>query len=141
MKTNKNAKNFTKIAKNSTDRDKLSLKNKIILSLCGALIGLVNGFFGGGGGMICVPLLEKVLQMNPKYSHATAIVIILPISFVSAVIYFLSGNIQTLPFVTVSAGVVLGGISGAFLLKFLPEKIIRIIFVFVMLAGGIRLLF
>ena len=91
--------------------------------------------------MICVPILERVLHLSDKYSHATAVVIILPISFVSAVIYFLSGNLETIPFLTVGTGVVLGGIVGAFALKFLPSKVIRIIFVFIMLAGGIRLLF
>ena len=134
MKKNKN---LAKIDKTG----KISAKQKLLLSVCGALIGLVNGFFGGGGGMICVPLLEKVLHLENKYSHATAIVVIFPISFVSAVIYLLSGNLQTVPFLTVGSGVLLGGIVGSYLLKFLPSKIIRIIFVFIMLAGGIRLLF
>ncbi len=120
---------------------KIGTKQKFFLALAGIFVGLINGFFGGGGGMIVVPLLEKMLQMPNKYSHATAIVIILPISFVSAVVYFLSGNLQTIPFVTVGSGVVLGGIVGSFALKFLPTKLIRIIFVFVMLAGGIRLMF
>jgi len=122
-------------------KDKLSMKHKLILSICGMLIGFINGFFGGGGGMICVPLLEKVLHLPNKYSHATAIAVIFPISFVSAIIYMLSGNLESIPFLTVGSGVLLGGIVGSFALKFLPSKIIRIIFVFVMLAGGIRLLF
>ncbi len=122
-------------------KEKLNAKNKILLSLCGALIGFINGFFGGGGGMICVPLLEKVLHLDNKYSHATAIAVIFPISLVSAIIYMLSGNLKTLPLVTVGSGVVLGGILGSYLLKFLPSKMVRIIFVFIMLAGGIRLLF
>ncbi len=121
--------------------EKLPVKKKLILSICGALIGLVNGFFGGGGGMICVPLLEKVLGLKNKFSHATALVVIFPISLVSALIYVLSGTVETLPFLTVGGGVLLGGILGAFLLKFLPSKIIRIIFAVVMFAGGIRLLF
>ncbi len=91
--------------------------------------------------MICVPLLEKVLHLQNKYSHATAIVVILPISFVSALIYCLGGHIETIPFATVAAGVLLGGIVGSFLLKFLPSKIVRIIFVVIMFAGGIRLIF
>jgi len=130
-----------KSAKKMQRNDTISIKQKVLLSVCGALIGLINGFFGGGGGMICVPLLEKVLHLDNKYSHATAIVVILPISFVSAVIYLLSGNLETIPFLTVGSGVLLGGVVGAFLLKFLPSKIVRVIFVFIMLAGGIRLLF
>lgn len=120
--------------------NKLSAKTIFILLLCGGLIGFVNGFFGGGGGMICVPLLEKVLQLQNKYSHATAIAVILPISFVSACVYCLSGNLQTVPFLTVGSGVLLGGIVGSFALKFLPSKVVRVIFVLIMLAGGIRLI-
>lgn len=123
------------------NEEKLPVKKKLILSICGAIIGLINGFFGGGGGMICVPLLEKILGLGNKYSHATALVVIFPISFVSAVIYMLSGNLETVPFVTVGSGVLLGGLVGAFLLKFLPSKIIRVVFAIVMFAGGIRLLF
>lgn len=122
------------------EKSAISVKKKLILVLCGAIIGFINGFFGGGGGMICVPLLENVLQMPNKYSHATAIVVIFPISFVSAIIYLLSGNLDGLSFVTVGLGVVAGGILGAFLLKFLPSKVLRIIFAIVMLVGGIRLI-
>ncbi len=134
MKVKKNEKKGSK-------NDNLSPKEKVILCLCGALIGFVNGFFGGGGGMICVPILEKVLHLENKYSHATAIVVILPISFVSAVIYLLSGNLDSISFLTVGSGVLVGGILGAFALKFLPAKVIRVIFVCIMLAGGIRLMF
>lgn len=90
--------------------------------------------------MICVPLLENVLHLESKYSHATAIVIIFPISFISAIIYLLSGTLETIPLVTVGAGVVLGGIIGSFILKVLPPKALRVIFALIMLAGGIRLI-
>jgi hypothetical protein len=129
-----------KIEKSLQKDDNLPASKKIILAICGAIIGFVNGFFGGGGGMICVPLLQKVLHLPQKYSHATAIVIILPISFFSAVIYCLCGHLEFVPFATVTVGVVLGGILGAFALKFLPEKVIKIVFAALMLAGGIRLL-
>ncbi len=120
--------------------DKLSAKEVCVLLLCGAIIGFLNGFFGGGGGMICVPLLENVLHLGSKYSHATAIVIIFPISFISAIIYLLSGTLETLPLVTVGLGVVVGGILGSFALKLLPPKALRVIFALIMLAGGIRLI-
>lgn len=126
--------------KNVEDKEKLPLSRKIILAICGALIGFVNGLFGGGGGMICVPLLQRVLHLPDKYSHATAIVVIFPISLVSAIIYCLSGNLESVPLATVGVGVVLGGVVGSFALKFLPEKIVRVIFVLIMLAGGVRLI-
>ena len=120
--------------------EKLSVKEVSLLILCGVIIGFLNGFFGGGGGMICVPLLENVLHLESKYSHATAIVIIFPISFISAIIYLLSGSVETIPLVTVGLGVVAGGILGSFALKILPPKALRVIFALIMLAGGVRLI-
>ena len=124
----------------SIKEDNLTLKAKMTLLFCGAVIGIINGFFGGGGGMICVPILQNVLHLEDKYSHATALAIIFPISVISAVIYLLSGTLETIPLVTVGSGVVIGGIIGSFLLKWLPPKAIKVIFAIIMLLGGIRLI-
>lgn len=127
---------FVKLKKN-----KLSgWKGKCTLILSGAVIGLLNGFFGGGGGMVCVPILEKVLSLDQKHSHATAIAVIFPISLISAFIYIFKGYLETFPLCVVGAGVVVGGVIGSFALKFLPPKALRIIFALIMLAGGIKLL-
>ena len=75
----------------------------------GALIGFVNGFFGGGGGMLCVPLLEKILDEPTKKAHATAILIILPISIASAVTYIASGYFSFFDTLITGAGVIAGG--------------------------------
>ena len=69
-------------------------KDKIVLILSGIAIGLANGFFGGGGGMICVPLLEKVLKIDNKKSHSTALAVMLPIAIFSIMVY----NIAVLNF-------------------------------------------
>lgn len=115
-------------------------KQKIILSVAGSLMGLINGFFGGGGGMICVPILQKFLNLNAKQSHATAIMVIFPLSLVSSAVYVYNGFISSYPLIVVSLGVIIGGMIGAFLLKFLPPKVVRIIFAIIMFAGGIKLI-
>lgn len=107
----------------------------------GMIIGFINGFFGGGGGMVAVPLLEKALKLDNKRSHATAIAVILPISVVSSIVYALETRIDWINLLYVIIGVVAGGIVGAFLLKKLSGKVVRIIFVIIMLAAGIRMLF
>ena len=113
-------------------------KTKLLFS--GAAIGFLNGFFGGGGGMICVPILEKVLKLDAKNAHATAIMVIFPLSLISAFIYVINGFISSFPLLTIGAGVVLGGLIGAFALKFLPPKVVRIIFAILMFVGGIKLI-
>lgn len=120
-------------------KEKLSWQKRMLLIASGALIGILNGFFGGGGGMICVPILEYVLRLDNKNAHATAIMVIFPLSLISAFIYVLNGNVQSLPLVITTIGVVLGGVLGAFCLQWLPSKAVRIIFALLMLAGGVRL--
>ena len=117
-----------------------SLKKKVMLVLLGGLVGFLNGFFGGGGGMICVPTLEKGLGLDNKRAHATAIAVIFPLSLVSCAIYIFKGAIQSLPLLTVGLGVLAGGIAGSFALKFIPSKTLRIIFAVIMLVGGVRLI-
>ncbi len=116
------------------------IKEKLLLILSGSVIGLLNGFFGGGGGMVCVPILEKVLKLNNKQAHASAIAVIFPLSLISAFIYVLNGYISSLPLVSVGAGVVLGGILGSYALKVMPPKAIRVIFAIIMFIGGIKLI-
>lgn len=121
-------------------KDKTSWKKKIILIMLGGIVGFLNGFFGGGGGMICVPTLEKGLGLDNKRAHATAIAVIFPLSLISCAVYIFKGSIQSLPLLTVGLGVLVGGIAGSFALKFIPSKTLRIIFAFIMLVGGIRLI-
>ena len=115
-------------------------KDKLILIISGFAIGLANGFFGGGGGMICVPLLEKVLNIDNKKSHSTALAVMLPIGIVSIIVYLLKVNIDWPIFGFVSGGFVFGGAIGALLLNKLNGKIVRIVFILVVLAAGVRLL-
>ena len=112
----------------------------LFLVISGAVIGILNGFFGGGGGMVCVPILQKVLGLDSKSSHATAIAVIFPLSLISGAIYVYNGYIESSPLLYTTIGVVLGGVIGSYALKFLPPKAVRVIFALVMFAGGIRLI-
>ncbi|MCI8595624.1 MAG: TSUP family transporter [Clostridia bacterium] len=107
----------------------------------GLLVGFVNGFFGGGGGMLCVPLLEKVLGEPTKKAHATAILIILPISIASAVTYLVNGYFSLAGTLSTGGGVIAGGAAGALLLKKLPPFVVGIIFALMMVGVGARLAF
>lgn len=103
----------------------------------GALIGAVNGLLGGGGGMLAVPALSA-MGLNAKESHATAILVILPICLMSAVVYLANGNIELAPLLAGGSGVVVGGAIGAMLLQRLNSTFIRVFFALVMIAVGIR---
>ena len=116
-------------------------KKVIFAILTGAIAGLINGIFGGGGGMIVVPMLVLLLGCEPKKAHATAILIILPLSVVSGLFYAAFGNLDLSVAIPVGIGVICGGVLGALLLSKLSSKWIIIIFSVVMAAAGIKMLF
>lgn len=112
-----------------------------MLIVCGTLIGFVNGFFGGGGGMVAVPVLERLLKNKTKTAHATAILIILPLCIISAIIYIISGFFKINIGLSAGAGVIAGGTLGAILLSKLNNKVIRIIFAVIMTLVGLKMVF
>lgn len=114
--------------------------NLWIKLIMGAIIGFVNGFWGGGGGMICVPLLTQIIKLPEKKAHATTLLIMLPLSIISLVIYIIKGNIVWIDALKVGGGFVLGGVVGAYLLKVISNVWLSIVFSMVIIAGGVKML-
>ena len=123
------------------DAVKEKIKEKLFLVLTGIATGVANGFFGGGGGMVVVPLMTFLLKMKTKVAHATAIAVILPVTLVSAAIYCAKGYFDFSTGIPAGAGVVAGGAAGAWLLGKLSAKWVTRIFAIVMFAAGVKLLF
>lgn len=115
-------------------------RKNVYAVVTGVIAGIVNGLFGGGGGMIVVPMLVKLLNCPPKKAHATALIIILPLSIVSGIIYAVFGSLNLRIGLPVGAGVIVGGVLGAFLLSKLSAKWVIIIFSVVMAGAGIKML-
>ena len=106
----------------------------------GALTGTSNGLFGGGGGMIAVPYLERVAKYPTASAHATAIAVVLPATLVSAIVYLFFGLVPFSVFLPVSLGVLFGGFAGAKLLGKVDPKYTSIAFAALMLIAGVRML-
>ena len=123
-------------AKTIRMKKKQGIFRQLLTVAAGAAIGFTGGLFGGGGGMLCVPLLEKGLGEETKTAHATAILVMLPITAASAVMYSINGYFEPVPVITAGVGVVAGGVGGALLLKVLPEKLTAFIFSLLMIAAG-----
>lgn len=103
----------------------------------GTAVGFVSGFFGGGGGMLCVPLLQFG-GLDAKRAHASALLVILPICIISAAIYIKNGYFDVTAVLCACIGVVLGGIVGATALDKLNGTAVSIIFALLMIAIGIK---
>ncbi|MBO5525462.1 MAG: sulfite exporter TauE/SafE family protein [Clostridia bacterium] len=102
--------------------------------LGGGLTGLINGLFGGGGGMIVVPLLER--ELDVKEAHATAILVILPISIAALAVYLWKQRLAPSVFVPVALGSTLGAYLGTRLLCALASDLVGYAFSALMFLAG-----
>ena len=107
---------------------------------CGIAVGAANSLFGGGGGMLAVPLLQKTGYAE-KTAHATAILVILPISLFSFLLYFFRGLYDFSVLIPTALGVTAGGQLGAMLLGKLPTKTVGITFAILQALAGAFLFF
>lgn len=106
--------------------------------LSGSAAGLVNGFFGGGGGMILIPLLVSRCKLPRQKAFATSVAIILPLCILSAGIYFYHGNLDLLSASPYLAGGLVGGLIGGRLFRRISMTWLRRIFALLILYGAWR---
>ena len=109
------------------------------MAVGGLFVGAVNGLLGGGGGMLTVPILEKIGKLPTKEAHATAISVMLPLSVVSGVLYTLAGYHHLGYGLMGGIAVSVGSLVGAILLNRLPKQVVSLIFYALMTVAGIRM--
>lgn len=96
---------------------------------------------GAGGGILLVPILSKICGLETKTAHATTVLIILPICFISGLFYAINGVLDIEIIIAVGVGAIVGGIFGTFALKKLKSDVIDLLFYVIMIVAGIRMLF
>lgn len=116
------------------------LKRNLKLIVIGIVSGLVNGFFGAGGGLIIVPMLKKFDSQNSKTIHATTLGCVMFMCLSSSVVYFLDGVIDFKLVAFCTIGSLLGSVVAVKLLKNLKNKVIDLIFSLVLILAGISLI-
>ena len=114
---------------------------KLRPALSGAAAGLVNGLFGGGGGMALVPLLTRWCGLDQQKAFATSVAVILPLCVLSAVIYLFRGGLDWMLALPYLAGGLVGGAIGGKAFRHLDMVWLRRAFGLLLLYGGIKALF
>lgn len=108
--------------------------------LCGAAAGIVNGLFGAGGGMVLIPMLRKLTDLEEKEVFACSVGVILPLSAVTLGMYFLQGGEIASQGLTYVIGGALGGIGAGILLKKVKAKWLHRVLGAFILYGGFRMI-
>lgn len=109
---------------------------KIIIGL---IAGLVSGFFATGGGMIVVPALVYLLNLEESKARATSILVILPMVITSGIFYYKSNYINWKIGILCAIGGIIGGYVGSKLLKKVPDKYLKIAFTIFLIYVSIKM--
>ena len=107
-------------------------------AVAGGLAGVANGFFGGGGGMVLVPLLTGRCGLDQRRAFATSVAIILPLCVLSTVIYFFRGGLDLSAALPYLLGGLAGGWIGGRVFRKLNMDWLRRAFALLILYGGVR---
>ena len=109
-------------------------------ALAGAAAGVVNGFFGGGGGQVLVPLLAGKCGLDQRKAFATSVAVIAPLCALSAVVYWFRGQLDLALALPYLAGGLAGGFLGGKLFQKLSMTWLRRGFALLILYGGVKAL-
>ena len=55
---------------------------------------MANGLFGGGGGMVFLPIVSRWGGLDARKLYATCVGVIFPVCAVSAAVYIWQGGLQ-----------------------------------------------
>ena len=107
-------------------------------ALAGAAAGLVNGFFGGGGGQVLVPLLAGKCGLDQRKAFATSVAVILPLCALSVVIYLFRGGLDVMAALPYLIGGTVGGWAGGKWFKGMKMPWLKRAFGLLLIYGGVR---
>lgn len=108
--------------------------------VAGGAAGLANGLFGGGGGMVFLPILSRWGGLEQRKLYATCVGVIFPVCLVSAGVYLLRGGVSLTAALPYLAGGLLGGWVGGKLYGRVPVKWLKWLFAAFLFYAGVKYL-
>lgn len=116
------------------------MKRTFPIRAAAVLAGLANGLFGGGGGMVLVPLLSRFSDLPPRKLYATCVGIIFPVCVVSSAVYLFQENCSLAEALPYLAGGLIGGYLGGKLYGKVPVAWLKWIFSAFLFYAGVKYL-
>ncbi len=102
--------------------------------------GLASGMLGIGSGAFKVMAMDGAMKMPLKPSSATSNLMMGVTAAASATVYFFNGSIRPDLAVPLALGILGGSTIGTRIMQMLPSKIIRLIFIPILLYLGLQMI-
>ena len=114
------------------------MRSKWRYAVAGGLAGIANGFFGGGGGSVFVPLLTGFCKLDQRKAFATSVAVILPLCALSAGIYLFRGGLDATAALPYLIGGAAGGWVGGKWFRGVKMPWLKRAFGLLLIYGGVR---
>ncbi len=108
--------------------------------IAGGAAGLANGLFGGGGGMVFLPLMSREKALSRRELFATCVGVIFPVCAVSAAVYFFRAKLSLTAALPYLLGGLAGGWLGGKLYGKVSTKVLKWVFAGFLFYAGVKYL-
>ena len=113
-----------------------------MMLLVGAVVGMVSGVVGIGGGILFVPALVWLAGLSQHKAQGTSIgALLAPVGILAFMEYYRKGNADLRVALLLAAGFLVGGYFGAAGAQHIPDLWLRRIFALTLVVIGGRMFF
>ncbi len=111
-----------------------------IAGVVGAIGGTLSGFFSVGGAVFAVPAMSALFDLSHVAAQGMGLALVAPGTIVSVITYAGAHDVDWIPGIALAAGGAVAVPHGVTLAKRLPERVLRSLFIVLMLASATGLL-
>lgn len=115
-------------------------KSQLGAATAGLAAGIINGIFGGAGGMVLIPALQFLTDIEEDALFPMSVSVMLPVCLVSLGISASNGSLPWKAALPYLLGSVLGGLGVGRLGRKIPTLWLHRLFGVMILWGGVRYL-
>jgi len=108
--------------------------------IVGAIGGTLSGFFSVGGAVFAVPVMSALFDLSHVAAQGMGLALVAPGTVVSIITYAGAHDVDWIPGIALAAGGAFAVPHGVNLAKRLPERVLRTLFIALMLAAAAGLI-
>ena len=113
----------------------------LLFIIAGAVVGIVAGIVGIGGGLIVIPMLRYFWGYSQHAAQGTSLGMLLPpIGIFATYVYWKAGHVNIPVALLLATGFLIGGYFGGLVAVKLPGLILQRIFGALFLVVALRML-
>jgi hypothetical protein len=111
-----------------------------VLLVTGIASGFLSGMMGIGGGSIMVPAMVLLAGFTQHTAQGSSLLAMVPVSGVGAFTHWRLGNVNVKLVPGLIPGILMGTFLGGSLAHMLPERMLRLLFVVMLIWMGVKYL-